>query len=168
LGIKYQQMTANEAITFVREHGIVLVSAKGPVPRLVEAIVGEPVKGSWWAHSRSREVFAILQAVTESPDILVCRLVEGKITLVHRRLWPAVVRCAKRFPRERIAKVRQQHTESGRHVNSETAFPKWVPAEVRECSKDLLEEDAVRALGPWLLMPNRSLNPDARKSSARR
>ena len=161
-------MTANEAINFVREHGVVLVSGKGPVARLVEAVVGEPVKGSWWAHSRSHEVFAILQAVTASPDILVCRLVDGKITLVHRRLWPAVVRCAKRFPRERIAKVRQEHTDSGRHVNSETAFPKWVPAEVTECAKRLHEEDAVRALGPWLSMPKRSLNTAARKSSARR
>lgn len=161
-------MTANEAISFVREHGVVLVSGKGPVPRLVEAIVGEPVQGSWWAHSRSHEVFAILQVVTESPEILVCRLVDGKITLVHRRLWPAVVRCAKRFPRERIAKVRQEHTASGRHVNSETAFPKWVPAEVREFAKVLLEEDAVRALGPWLLLPKRSLDTDARKSRARR
>ena len=161
-------MTANEAISFVRQHGVVLVSGKGPVPRLVDAIVGGPVKGSWWAHARSHEVFAILQTVTESPDILVCRLVDGKITLVHRRLWPAVVRCAKRFPRERIAKVRQEHTESGRHVNSETAFPKWVPAEVTERAKNLLEEDAVRALGPWLLMPDRSLSTGARKSSARR
>ena len=32
-----------------REHGIVLVSAKGPAPRLTEAIIGKPIKGSWWA-----------------------------------------------------------------------------------------------------------------------
>ncbi len=40
-------MTAEEAIAFVREHGVVLVSAKGPVPRLVEAIAGETIRGSW-------------------------------------------------------------------------------------------------------------------------
>lgn len=42
-------MTAAEMLDFVREHGIVLVSAKGPAPRLTEAIIGKPIKGSWWA-----------------------------------------------------------------------------------------------------------------------
>jgi len=36
-------MTATEAIAFVRQHGVVLVSAKGGVPRLTEAIAGEPI-----------------------------------------------------------------------------------------------------------------------------
>jgi len=38
--------TANDAVDFVRRHGIVLVSGKGPVPRLSEAIVGSRIKGS--------------------------------------------------------------------------------------------------------------------------
>src|SRR5260221_254340 len=79
-------MTAAKAIAFVRQHGVVLVSGKGAVPRLTEAIVDEPIKGSWWAHPKSHHIFAILQAVTDSEDILVCRLVDGKLTLVHRRL----------------------------------------------------------------------------------
>ena len=53
-------MTAAGAIAFVRQHGVVLVSAQGAVPRLTEAIVGEPVKGSWWAHPKSHHIFAIL------------------------------------------------------------------------------------------------------------
>src|SRR5260221_1009960 len=101
-------MTAAEAIAFVRNHGIVLVSAKGVVPRLTEAIAGEPIKGSWWAHPKSHHIFAILQAVTESEDILVCRLVDGKLTLVHRRLSPALGRVAARFPATRVAKVRDE------------------------------------------------------------
>ena len=121
-------MTAAEALAFVEEHGVVLVSAKGPLPRLTEAIAGEPIKGSWWGHPKSHQIWAILEAVTESEDALVCRLVKGKITLVHRRLWPALVRLAKRFPPDQIAKVRQEHTASGRHVNKEVPFPRWVPA----------------------------------------
>jgi hypothetical protein len=84
--------TAKDAIDFVRRHGIVLVSGKGPVPRLSEAIVGSPIKGSWWAHPRSHDMFRILGAASNSPDIVVCRLVNNKLTLVHRRLWPALVR----------------------------------------------------------------------------
>jgi len=89
-------MTAAEAIAFVRQHGVVLASAQGAVPRLTEAITGEPIKGSWWAHPKSHHIFGILQAVTDSEDILVCRLVDGKLTLVHRRLWPALVRACSR------------------------------------------------------------------------
>jgi hypothetical protein len=144
-------MTAAEALAFVEEHGVVLVSAKGPVPRLTEAIVGGPIKGSWWGHPKSHRIFAILEVVTESEEVLVCRLVKGKITLVHRRLWPALVRLAARFPPDRISKVRQEHTSSGRHVNKEVAFPRWVPAEVLKQAKSLSEEEAIAALGEWAL-----------------
>jgi len=144
-------MTAAEALAFIEEHGVVLVSAKGPVPRLTEAIAGEPIKGSWWGHSKSHRIFAILEFVSESDEVLVCRLVKGKITLVHRRLWPALVRLAARFPPNQISKVRQEHTSSGRHVNKEVPFPGWVPAEVLKQAKSLSEEEAIAALGEWAL-----------------
>jgi len=89
--------------------------------------------------------------VTESEDVLVCRLVKGKITLVHRRLWPALVRVANRFPPDHIAKVRQEHTASGRHVNQEVPFPRWVPAEVLKQARSLSEEKAIAALGEWVI-----------------
>jgi hypothetical protein len=142
-------MTLDEALAFIEEHGVVLVSAKGPVPRLVEAIAGEPVKGSWWAHRKSHQIFAILQAVCESQEILVCRLIDGKLTLVHRRLWPALVRVARRFPAHRLAKVREEHTASGRHVSREIAFPQWVPNEVKALAEGMDEDAARAALGPW-------------------
>jgi len=156
-------MTSEEAIVFVRQHGVVLVSAKGAVPRLTEVIAGEPIKGRWWAHPKSHQIFAILQAVTDSKEILVCRLVESKVTLVHRRLWPALVRVAERFSLTRIAQVREEHTPSGHHVSREVPFPKWVPAEVTELAKSLDEREALIALGPWALLPNPSLKGTRRK-----
>ena len=160
-------MTAAEAIAFVQQHGVVLVSAKGAVPRLSEAIAGEPTKGSWWAHPKSHHIFAILQAVTDSEDILVCRLVDGKLTLVHRRLWPALVRVADRFPATRIAKVRDEHTPSGHHVSREVPFPKWVPTEVKEQAKSIGEQEALTALGPWTLLSEPPLKGTRRKRRAR-
>ena len=147
-------MTAQEAMAFVREHGVVLASAKGAVPRLTEAIVDEPIKGSWWAHPKSHQIFSILQLVTDSEDILVCRLVDGKVTFVHRRLWPALVRVAERFSPARTAQVREVHTRSGRHVCEEVPFPKWVPAEVKEQARGIGEQEALAALGSWTLLPN--------------
>lgn len=142
-------MTATEALAFVKERGVVLVSAKGPAPRLTEVIAGGPIKGSWWGHPKSHQIWAILEVVTESEDVLVCRLVKGKITLVHRRLWPALVHVAARFPPDQIAKVRQEHTASGRHVNKEVPFPRWVPAEVMKQASSISEAEAIAALGEW-------------------
>jgi hypothetical protein len=34
-------LTAEKALAFVREHGVVLASGKGPVPRLAEVIAGD-------------------------------------------------------------------------------------------------------------------------------
>jgi len=142
-------MTAAEALAFVEEQGVVLVSARGPVPRLTEVIAGGPIEGSWWSHPQSKQIFNVLEAVTESDEVLVCRLIEGKITLVHRRLWPALVRLAGRLRPAQAAKVRQEHTASGRHVNKEVPFPTWVPAAVMKKAQRLSEAEALASLGEW-------------------
>jgi hypothetical protein len=142
-------VTPRQAAAFVRKHGVVLESAAGPVPSLAIAIAGEPIQGSWWSHPRSHEIFELTQAIREREDVLVCRLVNGKVTFVHRRLWPALVRAAKRFPEKRLAQVHEVHTASGRHVGKEVPFPRWVPAQVTAEASRLLEADAIRSLGGW-------------------
>ena len=138
------------AIAFVEAHGVVLVSAKGPAPRLVEAIAGEPISGNWWSHPRANAIYNVLAEVTESRQILVCRLVNGKVTLVHRRLWPALVRLAERFAPQQISQVREEHTPSGRHVVTEVSFPHWVPPEIAQEAKTLTERQAASLLRQWL------------------
>ncbi|MCG2593960.1 hypothetical protein LZ009_14355 [Ramlibacter sp. XY19] len=142
-------MTEAEALAFVEQHGVVLVSAQGAAPKLVDAIAGEPVRGSWWGHPRGKEIFRVLSAVQASPDILVCRLLAGKLTLVHRRLWPALVRLADRFAPERIERVREEHTASGKHVSHEEPFPAWVPAQVLAEAERMAHDEAERLLGAW-------------------
>jgi hypothetical protein len=159
-------MNAADATAFVRKHGVVLASAKGAVPRLTEAIVDEAIKGSWWAHPKSHQIFAILQAVAESGDILVCRLVDGKVTFVHRRLWPALVRVAERFSPNQLAQVRDEHTPSGKHVSRAVPFPKWVPAKVKKEAESIGEREALIALGPWTLVPDPPLKTTRRKRRA--
>lgn len=133
----------------MRRRGVVLASAKGPVPNLAAAVAGAPIKGGWWAHPKGREIFNVLGAVADSPDVLVCRLVGGKVTFVHRRLWPALVRAAGRFPAARLASVREEHTPSGRHVSRSVPFPSWVPAGARQAARRLSEPAALAALGAW-------------------
>jgi hypothetical protein len=159
-------MTAKQAAAFVREHGVVLMSANGPVPRLVEAIAGEPIKGSWWAHPRSRAIYQVLQAIEDSPDVLICRLIDSKVTCVHRRLWPALVKNADQFGRAQLAQVRQEHTASGRHINRTIDYPDWVPDDVQEAARRLSKEEAARLLSPTLatLAPRSKKHPGISKT----
>ena len=92
------------------EHGMLLESARGPLPNVAEMIAGEPISGSWWSHPRSHAIFAEINALADSPDVVRMRLVNGKVTLVHRRVWPALVRVADRFPPERLAAIAEEHT----------------------------------------------------------
>jgi hypothetical protein len=134
----------------VKRHGIVLQAARGPVPSLAEAIAGGPIRGSWWGHPKGKEIFRVAGAVSDDPDVLVCRLVEGKVTYVHRRLWPALVKLARRFPKARLAKVWSEHTASGAHRSHRLAFPRWVPEAVRQEAEDLSVAAAERMLGRCL------------------
>ncbi len=142
-------MTPGDALAFVELHGVVLQSAQGPVPRLAECVAGEPVKGSWWGHPKSRLMFLLFRAVADSPDILVCRLVGGKVTYVHRRLWPALIRAGGNFPARHLARVVEEHTASGHHVSRETAFPDWADPASLAAAEALDDEDALAALGAW-------------------
>ena len=64
------------------------------LPNVVALLAGAPVRGSWWAHPAAHYIFDCLNEVERHPDVLVTRLVNGKITFVHRRLWPAVLAVA--------------------------------------------------------------------------
>lgn len=145
-------MTPMQALAFVERHGVVLQAARGPVPSLAEAIAGGPIRGSWWGHPKGREIFQAAEAVSESPEVLVCTLVEGKVTYVHRRLWPALVRLAERFRNDQLAKVWNEHTATGAHRSRRVPFPEWVPAEVMEQAERLSIEKAEEILSLWLAL----------------
>jgi len=143
-------MTPKAAVAFIERHGIVLECAMGSVPSLVEAIVGAPVRGSWWAHPEGRRIFRTLGAVQDSPNVLRCRLVDEKVTFAHRRVWPALVRLAMRIGREGLDRHEQVHTASGAHRTLTTPFPRWVPAEVIAAGKTLTVEDALAIVAPFV------------------
>lgn len=138
-------MTRRAALAFVRKHGVVLEAGRGPVPSLAEKIAGEPVSGSWWGHPKGREIFDLTRAVRDSPEVLVSRLVKGKITYVHRRLWPTIVRAARYFDRDTLAAIREVHTTGGKHVIERVPFPKWIPPEVK-LEADKIDLAEVKAL----------------------
>ena len=140
-------MTAREALAFVKANGIVLESARGPAPSLAAAIAGEPIRGSWWKHRKASQIFRCTRAVRDSKEILVCRLLGGKVTYVHRRLWPAVVKLRDQIEPKDLSSIREIHTPQGKHKISAVAFPKWVPAEVAVEAKNLSARKAAEMLG---------------------
>ncbi len=135
-------MTPRQGLAFVRRHGIVLQAARGPVPSLAEAIAGGPIRGSWWGHAKGQEIFRVAEVISDSEDVLVCKLVGDKVTYVHRRLWPALVKLASRFPKSGLARTWNEHTETGAHRSRREPFPKWVPPEVAREAAALGEGDA--------------------------
>lgn len=144
-------MTGAEAVRFVERHGVVLESARhATVPSLAEAIAGAPLKGSWWSHPKSRAIFAATRAVRESPEILVCRLIDDKICFAHQRVWPALVRLGNHLLRDRLARVHEIHTESGAHRVEEIPFPGWVSTETAAAAKRLSEAEARATLAKLL------------------
>lgn len=144
-------MNARGALAFVKKHGIVLMAARGPVPSLAEAIGGGPFRGSWWGHPKAQEMFRLFNAVSDSRQVLVCRLVDGKVTFVHRRLWPALARLSATLPRRGLAAIREEHTESGRHRVRVTPYPRWVPKEVLRRAGKMSRDDAAARCGAGVL-----------------
>lgn len=142
-------MTPRAALEFVRRHGIVLEGARGPVPSLAGVVAGSPIRGSWWGHKKGHEIFRLTRAIRDSGDVLVCRLVGGKITYVHRRLWPAVVRLAPCFVRADLDALQEVHTPKGRHMVRVVPFPRWVPSAVKRQARKLTELEARTALREW-------------------
>jgi hypothetical protein len=137
--------TPAQALAFVERHGIVLEAARrGAIPSLADAIAGESLAGNWWAHAQGKRIFAVTRAVREAADVLVCRVVDGKVSFVHARLWPALVRLAERFPRERLARLREVHGDDGRHRIEEIPFPDWFDAATLAAGRRL-DEAAARA-----------------------
>ncbi len=143
-------MTPHQVMNFIRYHGVVLQSAKGLEPSLAVRITGGPIRGSWWGHPMGHEIFRLIQNVHTSKAVLVCTLAHGKITYIHRRLWPAFVRLANRFPAQSLDKAQQVHLPSGRHQRDDVPFPDWVPEPVLNASKRISVQDAAAEINVWL------------------
>lgn len=139
-------------VAFVERHGVVLASARGAVPSVAEAIAGEPIVGSWWSHPKAHAIFDALSAIADCEDIRCFKLVDNKVTFVHRRAWPALVTLARSgvLGRGRVDAIRQHHLPTGQHRNVTTRFPDWVPEDVDVAARSVSVDDARRQLGSWV------------------
>jgi hypothetical protein len=63
-------------------------------PNAIEVLTGQFPRGSWWSHPQANEIYDILQSVERHPDVLMAKLLAGKVTFIHRALWPALLAVA--------------------------------------------------------------------------
>ena len=74
--------------------GLLLLADKY-LPSVTTIVTGEPVRGSWWSHPRSHQIFAVATRLGDDPNVTTVKLVSGKVTFVHRRLWSALLAVAR-------------------------------------------------------------------------
>ncbi len=60
------------------------------LPSVSVIVAGEPIRGSWWGHFKGHEIHQVSSQMASNDEVLVTKLVSGKITYVHRKLWPAI------------------------------------------------------------------------------
>jgi hypothetical protein len=85
-----------QAAAVLRElerHGV-LLETDGKLPSLVALVAGGPVRGSWWGHPLGHTIFATGEILFHDRDVLLAKLISGKATWIHRRLWPALLAAA--------------------------------------------------------------------------
>jgi hypothetical protein len=147
-----QRAPGERWLAFVEQHGVVLASARGPVPSVAEAVAGQPIVGSWWAHPRGKAIFAALSELDDSDDVRCFKLIDGKVTFVHRRVWPALACLAGNgvIAADRAAAIQQEHMPTGEHRNLVTPYPDWVPDDVARVAAALTVDAARAQLGAWI------------------
>jgi hypothetical protein len=96
------------------------------------------------------EIYALLQKIDKSKAVLTCPLASGRVTYVHRRLWPAFVRLSRQFPEHGLDKIQQVHLPTGRHERRDIPFPEWVPKSVLTSARRLSKRDATAEIQIWL------------------
>ena len=83
--------TPQDALDLLRQDRVLTLTPAGRPRSLVGEIAGV-VSGSWWGHPQGGLIFSIASALEESPEVLGAKLVRGKVTFVHRTLWPQLLR----------------------------------------------------------------------------
>lgn len=64
------------------------------LPSIAAVVAGEPIRGSWWSHEKARVIYAVCESLTDHPDLLIAPMLSGKLTWIHRSLWPEVLAVA--------------------------------------------------------------------------
>jgi hypothetical protein len=68
-----------------------LLETDSKFPSVTGLTVGGTGGRSWWAHPQAKQMYGLSCALRDHPDVLMVKLIAGKVTFIHRPLWPAIV-----------------------------------------------------------------------------
>jgi hypothetical protein len=80
----------DEALAELKRRGLLLVHDSA-FPSLTRLTIGQPIRGSWWAHPLSNDVYMVSQRLQHCGEVAMIKLVSGKETYLHRQWWPHLV-----------------------------------------------------------------------------
>ncbi|MGH9968736.1 MAG: hypothetical protein ACREBG_13030 [Pyrinomonadaceae bacterium] len=73
----------------LKGHGFLLES-DAYLPNVCGIVARKRFRGSWWSDPLAPEIFGVNELLADHPDVLVTKLISGKVTFVHRKLWRQV------------------------------------------------------------------------------
>src|SRR5262245_47790532 len=136
-------MDLQGALKMLERERLVPLTAVPGFTSLVEAIAGGPVKGSWWGHPAGQKIFEVASAIEDRADVLVAKLLGGKVTFIHGSLHAPFFRIVcdrawRRAARERggdpgkslLVYARSVHTDSGHHRTVQEPWSSWAAPSV--------------------------------------
>ncbi len=77
----------------IEEYGVLFVHDTASLCA-TQLVAGEAVKGSWWGQPSGTLIYEVLNRL-DNAEVAWPKLLGGKLTLVHRRLWPALIAAAR-------------------------------------------------------------------------
>ena len=78
-------------VDWLRRAGLVTLTPVPGLESIVAFVAGKNAPAKWWSHPKGSEIYNLFRALASHPSVLSMKLVEGKVTLVHQRLWPALL-----------------------------------------------------------------------------
>ena len=87
-------LAATTDVLRVLERTGLVLQQDAVLPSVTTLVTGETLATSWWSHPAGRRIFAVLVELDDHPDVLFTKLLGAKVTLVHRKLWPALLAVA--------------------------------------------------------------------------
>jgi hypothetical protein len=67
-----------------------LLESDPKLPSVCRLITGTALKSSWWSHPLAQTIFNINEQLEDHADVLITKLVSGKVTFVHRKFWSEI------------------------------------------------------------------------------
>lgn len=71
------------------DDGLLLLS-DASLPSVSGLIANEKLRGSWWSHKQGQTIFTVSEMLEDHPDVMIMKLISGKVTFVHRELWDRI------------------------------------------------------------------------------